>query len=313
MESGWSAKDMPRQDGKRAVVTGANSGIGYFTALELARAGADVIIAVRDLARGKDATSRILADVPNAKLAVEALDLASLTSVRAFADRLVTGGRPLDLLVNNAGVMATPRRELTVDGFERQLATNHLGHFALTGLELPLLRAAPLPRVVTVSSAAALYAKLDMANLQGELGYDRMKTYGQSKLVNLLFMMELHRRYASTGLISVAVHPGVSVTSLQRFHFGWSSFARLLGQSADRGALPTLYGATASDVKGGMFFGPRDRFGMVGPPAAASLPRRALDIDQARRLWERSEELTDVRFARNDANISGKGVSPRAS
>ena len=296
MDDNWSARQIPRQDGKRVIVTGANSGIGYHTALELARAGAEVVLAVRDGARGQEAAKALLAEVPAAKVTVEALDLASLASVRAFAARIVADGRPLDLLINNAGVMALPTRELTTDGFERQLGTNHLGHFALTALVWPRLRAAPGARVVTVSSSVAYFAKLDLANLQSERRYGPMRTYGQSKLANLLFMLELHRRAAGLGVVSIAAHPGATATNLQRESAVSSWFVRQLGQSADQGALPSLY-AAVGEVQGGTFIGPRDRLGMVGPPRIARLPKRALDSAMAQALWARSEELTGVRFA----------------
>ena len=294
MKANWSAREIPALRGKRAIVTGANSGIGFHTALELARAGADVVLAVRDAARGSEARSKIVREVPDARVALGALDLASLASVRAFGDRERAGGLPLDLLVNNAGVMAVPKRETTPDGFERQMATNHLGHFALTGLLLPLLRAARGPRVVTVSSAVAYVGRVDLANLQSEARYSPMRAYAQTKLANLLFMKELDRRHGLSGITSVAAHPGSTVTNLQRYAF--ARITRLIGQSADRGALPTLYAAVEDDVGGGMFFGPRDRFGAVGPPAMASLPRAALDAGLASLLWRRSEQLTGVTY-----------------
>jgi NAD(P)-dependent dehydrogenase (short-subunit alcohol dehydrogenase family) len=293
IEDDWSAKDIPPQQGKRAIVTGANSGIGLHTALELARAGAEVVLAVRDPSRGAQAEATIRGEVPGAGVRVENLDLASLASVRAFAERERQAGRALDLLVNNAGVMAIPKRETTPDGFERQMATNHLGHFALTGLLLPLLRAAPAPRVVSVSSLVSVVGRIDLANLQSERRYSPMGAYAQTKLANLLFLLELGRRGAHWGLTSVGAHPGSTVTNLQRY--AYARFTRLFGQPASQGALPTLY-AAVGDVQSGMYFGPRDRFGMVGPPAVASMPRRALDPSMAALLWARSEELTGVTY-----------------
>jgi NAD(P)-dependent dehydrogenase (short-subunit alcohol dehydrogenase family) len=293
MDKNWSTKNIPRLDGKQAIVTGANSGIGYHTALELARAGAEVVLAVRDLERGNEAKARLLTEAPAAMVTLEALDLSALASVRAFAERMLGRNRPLDILVNNAGVMAIPTREETVDGFERQFGTNHLGHFALTAELMPLLRAAKAPRVVTVSSSVALWARLDLQNLQSERRYSPMGAYGQSKLANLLFMLELHRRGETLGLVSVASHPGATVTNLQRHAYG--RMVRLIGQTADRGALPSLY-AAVGEAEGGTFFGPRDRLGMVGPPKVARLPRRALDEELALALWTRSEELTGVPF-----------------
>jgi NAD(P)-dependent dehydrogenase (short-subunit alcohol dehydrogenase family) len=297
----WTPAKMPRLDGKRAIVTGSNSGIGLYTALELARAGADVTLAVRDTNKGAEARATIVAAVPAAKVAVEALDLASLASVRAFAERMLADPRPIDLLVNNAGVMALPKRQTTTDGFERQLGTNHFGHFALTALLWPRITAAPAPRVVTVSSSMAYVGKLDFDDLQHERHYGPMRTYAMSKLANLHFMLELGRR--APGVVSVAAHPGASATNLQR-ESGFSAwFVRNLGQSAEQGAWPTLYAAVADDVNGA-FIGPRDRFGMVGPPKRTKLPKRAHDDAAAAALWTRSEELTGVRFGIERAAVS---------
>src|SRR3954451_12678805 len=206
--AGWTARDVPDQGGRRVVVTGANSGIGFHAARELAAHGADVTLAVRDVARGEAASARMTGTV-----AVERLDLADLASVRAFAARFEG---PLDLLVNNAGVMAPPLRR-TADGFELQLGTNHLGHFALTGVLLGALRARPGARVVTVSSNAHKAGRIDFDDLQGERRYRRWRAYGQSKLANLLFMFELDRRARDAGLdlVSVAAHPGYAATNLQ--------------------------------------------------------------------------------------------------
>jgi NAD(P)-dependent dehydrogenase (short-subunit alcohol dehydrogenase family) len=220
------------------------------------------------------------------------IELASLNSVRAFADKMLQQGKPIDLLINNAGVMAIPSREVTADGFERQMGTNHLGHFALTARLWPLVRAA---RVVTVSSAVAYYAKLPLNDLQSDASYSPMGAYGRSKLANLLFMMELYRRTQGTGVISIAAHPGATATELQRHSSLSAWFVQRLGQSADRGALPTLY-AAVGEVEGGTFIGPSQRFGMVGPSALARLPRRARDSELARELWTLSEELTRVPF-----------------
>jgi NAD(P)-dependent dehydrogenase (short-subunit alcohol dehydrogenase family) len=291
MKKDWAARDIPRQDGKRAVVTGANSGIGFHTALELARAGAEVVLAVRDTERGAEASATMARQAPGAKLAVEELDLASLVSVRSFAGRC---REPIHVLINNAGVMALPRRETTADGFERQMATNHLGHFALTGLLLPLLRASRTPRVVTVSSGVAPMGRVDLANLQSEVRYSPMRTYAATKLANLLFMRELERRAGPLGVVSVAAHPGATVTNLQRYAFKRTT--RLFGQPADQGALPSLYAAVGEDVVGGTYYGPRHLFGVFGPPAVVSLPRDALDASRASELWARSEELTGVKY-----------------
>lgn len=295
MKEGWSARDIPRLDGKNAVVTGANSGIGFVTALELARAGSSVVLACRDEARGAEALERLQREVSNARLTLERLDLSSLSSVRTFADRVRASVTHLDILVNNAGVMALPERRLTSDGFEMQFGVNHLGHFALTGLLLDRLLAADKPRVVTVSSGVAAWGKLELDNLQSERRYRPMGAYAQTKLANLLFMRELDRRVRPRDLLSVAAHPGATITNLQRHAFG--RITKIIGQSAEWGALPSLYAATAPGVAGGSYFGPRDRFGLGGPPILVSVPRQARNDELALRLWEASEKLTGVRFA----------------
>ncbi|MDC0722526.1 oxidoreductase [Nannocystis bainbridge] len=290
--SGWGTKDIPRLDGTTAVVTGANSGIGYYTALELARAGAEVVIGCRDAARGEEALSG-LRQQSGGKVELVPLDLSSLASVRSFAEQVRRAHPRLDLLVNNAGIMALPRRETTVDGFEKQFGTNHLGHFALTGLLLPALRASAAPRVVTVSSGVAWGARLDIDDLQSERRYTPMGTYGRSKLANLMFMLELQRRAGDTGLRSMAAHPGGASTGLQKHAFTRS--IKLLGQSAQDGALPSLRAATAADVRGGEYYGPRILL-MRGAPIRAWVPPQARNEQLAARLWQRSEELTGVRF-----------------
>lgn len=295
MKEGWSARDIPLLAGKIAVVTGANSGIGYPTALELARAGASVVLACRDPARGADALQRLRREIPDARVALETLDLASLSSVRMFADRVRASNEHLDILVNNAGVMAIPDRRLTPDGFEMQFGVNHLGHFALTAWLLDRLLAAEAARVVTVSSGVAAWGRVDLDNLQSERRYSPMGAYAQTKLANLLFMLELDRRLRPRSVVSVAAHPGATITNLQRY--AYARITKIFGQSAEWGALPTLYAATAPNVAGGSYFGPRDRFGLGGPPTRVTLPRRGRNADLARRLWEVSEKLTGVQFA----------------
>ena len=264
----WTAADIPNQTGKTALVTGANSGIGFHTALELARAGARVVVAVRDEARGKAAIWTPQAEVPDADLHLGLLDLADLGSVHRFAAQVMESTGPLDLFVNSAGVMGVPQRLTTRDGFELQFGTNHLGHFAVTGLLLPGLLTRPGARVVTVSSLAHEQGQIRFDDLQGEEGYDPWTAYSQSKLANLLFAFELDRqaRTRRLDLVSVAVHPGVSATNLQIAgprlgHHGLRTRCRLflvrrMGQSAARGALPSLYAATAPEVVGGGFYGP---------------------------------------------------------
>jgi NAD(P)-dependent dehydrogenase (short-subunit alcohol dehydrogenase family) len=299
----WKAADMASQDGRFAVVTGANSGLGFHTALELARAGARVVLAVRSRERGEEALERIRDEVPDGDAEVRELDLADLASVRAFAAAV---DEPLDLLVNNAGVMALPQRK-TADGFEMQFGTNHLGHFALTGLLLPRLLSAERPRVVTVSSGAHRIGHIDFSDLQGERDYQRWRAYGQSKLANLLFALELQRRSdaADAALLSVAAHPGYAATNLQYAgpEMEGSRLKKLLmrvgnvviAQSDARGALPILYAAT-EDVPGGAYAGPSGFREARGSPKLVGMTKEAADPDVARRLWQVSEELTGVRY-----------------
>ncbi len=291
----WTANDIPDQSGKTAVVTGANSGLGASIARELARAGADVVLAVRDTAKGQR-----VADQIGERARVEELDLADLSSVRAFAERFTDPA--IDLLVNNAGLMAPPRR-LTADGFESQIGTNHLGHFALTGRLLAKLLAADAARVVTQSSGAHRFGRINFDNLQGERRYNNWLAYGQSKLANLLFAFELARRASGTALVSVAAHPGYAATNLQfagpAHLYERASMAvmnRVIAQDADMGALPALYAATMPDVAGGSYWGPDGLAEMRGYPHQVTAAGRAYDEEAGRRLWEVSEELTGVRF-----------------
>ncbi len=292
----WTARDIPDQSGRMAVVTGASSGLGLSTARELARAGARVVLAVRNRDRGEAAAAEMGGEV-----SVSELDLASLDMVREFARRFE--GR-LDLLINNAGVMAAPRR-VTTDGFEGHLATNHLGHFALTGLLLDNLLAAPKPRVVTVSSDMHRGGKIDFDDLQGEHKYNRWQAYSNSKLANLLFCFELDRRAraANSKLKSTAAHPGYAATNLQfagptRFYerAGMWVGNLLFAQSADMGALPTLYAATVEDLSSGSFVGPDGFRGGRGHPHLVTAAGKAYDEETARRLWDVSEQLTGVRY-----------------
>lgn len=300
----WTAGDMPDQGGRTAVVTGANSGLGLATARELARAGAAVIVGCRNVGKGEEAAARIRAAVPGAALEVTALDLAELGSVREFAARAADTHEHVDLLINNAGIMAAPRR-LTNDGFESQFGTNHLGHFALTGLLLGALLKAPAPRVITVSSLLHRRGTMNFDDLQGERKYSPWGAYGQSKLANLMFCFELQRRAtaADSALLSLAAHPGYAATNLQfaatdRFHekaIGWIG-NRILAQSADMGALPTLYAATVPDLPGGTFVGPGGRSQQRGYPTVVTAAGKAYDEQAWRRLWELSEQLTGVHY-----------------
>ena len=301
----WTAKDIPDQSGKVAIVTGANSGLGYYTSLELARHGARVVLASRNDVKGKEAVARILTQVPQAELDLRSLDLADLASIRSFADGIQASYPSLDLLVNNAGVMAIPR-QVTADGFEMQLGTNHLGHFALTGLLLPLLLAKPDARVVTVSSTAHKPGRIDFDDLQHEHSYRRWKVYSDTKLANLLFAYELQRRLsaANASLISVAAHPGTSATNLVAVsaqdnivkRLVMPAGARLISQSAAQGALPQLYAATAPDVKGGEYFGPNGIAESFGYPKRVDSIPASKDPEIAARLWSVSEELTGVTY-----------------
>ena len=313
MPNKWTAQDIPDQTGRLAVVTGANSGLGLVTARELARAGATVIVACRNVEKGKQALQTIRAAVPAPRAEVSELDLADLASVRSFAARVGEAHDHVDLLVNNAGVMAPPRR-LTVDGFESQIGTNHLGHFALTGLLLGCLLAAPEPRVVTVSSFAHWTGRISFDDLQGARRYQHWLAYGQSKLANLLFAFELQRRASAAGseLTSMAAHPGYAATNLQSAGPGvaaerWTMAVanRVIAQSADMGALPTLYAATVPDLPGGTFVGPDAWGGVRGYPRVVSASRRAYDTEVAGRLWAVSEELTGVHYQFDAAAPAG--------
>jgi NAD(P)-dependent dehydrogenase (short-subunit alcohol dehydrogenase family) len=302
----WSVADIPSQQGKLAVVTGATGGLGYETALELARAKAEVLVTGRNAEKGRVAVARIKGAVPSANVRFEMLDLASLASIRELAAKLVASGRPLDLLVNNAGVMQLPTRRLTEDGFEMQFGTNHLGHFALAGLLLPLLREAGAPRVVNVSSLAHRGGKIDFDNLQAERKYRPWGAYQQSKLANLLFTFELQRRSDAYewGLMSNAAHPGFARTDLipngpgagGLAMIGSSVLGTFLSHSAAAGALPTLFAATSPQAIPAGYYGPNSFYEMKGPVAAAKVLPRAQDESVARKLWEISEQLTGVKW-----------------
>jgi NAD(P)-dependent dehydrogenase (short-subunit alcohol dehydrogenase family) len=300
----WTAAEIPDQSGRWAVVTGADSGLGLVTARELARAGAGVVLASRNPAKAQQAVSQIRAAAPSADLEVVELDLGDLAVVRAFADRVQSEHDRVDLLVNNAGVMAPPRR-LTSDGFESQLGINHLGHFALTGMLLERLLAAPEPRVVTVTSEAMRIGTIKFDDLQGEHRYNSWLAYGQSKLANMMFSLELQRRASDAGtpLRSLAAHPGWSATNLQsagpskRYERAVAAFGnKLIAQSADMGALPTLFAATVADIPGGRLVGPDGLMQIRGHPRVVWAPDKAVDRDARRRLWEASEELTGIGY-----------------
>jgi NAD(P)-dependent dehydrogenase (short-subunit alcohol dehydrogenase family) len=302
----WTTRDIPPQSGRRVVITGANSGIGLQAALELARRGAELILPTRTQTKCADAIRYILAQVPNAKLTPAILDLASFASIRAFAkfygERFP--GPSLDLHINNAGVMALPKRELTVDGLERQFATNYLGPFALTALLFPHLKPQTGTRIVTIASVVVHHAKIEFDNLQSERRYKPLYgTYSQSKLADLIFMLELQRRLSAAGLpvISTGAHPGIAITNLQAnltglFKVFGPFVTPLIGQDAAHGALPTLFAATSHDAIAGGYYGPDGYFERKGHPVPANIPAAATDEAVAKRLWAETERLTGVVF-----------------
>ncbi|TCU85317.1 NAD(P)-dependent dehydrogenase (short-subunit alcohol dehydrogenase family) [Curtobacterium sp. PhB191] len=293
---------LPDQTGRRIVVTGSNSGTGKEAATRLAAAGASVVLAVRTTAKGDAAAAEIRAAHPNADVEVRELDLADLASVRRFADGIVGEDRPIDVLVNNAGVMAPPQRFETVDGFELQFGTNFLGPFALTNLLLPSLLRAEAPRVATMSSLAAIPGRIRFGDLQWERGYNGWRAYGQSKLADLLLALHLHRLTveADVPLVSTAAHPGYTRTNLQ-------SAGRSLGrakpvrsnnralpftQAVEQGTEPLLYAAVGPNAVGGTYYGPAGPFGLTGPTTTVSIPGSARSADLARSLWAVAEDLT---------------------
>jgi NAD(P)-dependent dehydrogenase (short-subunit alcohol dehydrogenase family) len=299
MSAKWTSGDVPGQHGRLAVVTGANTGLGFETARVLAARGASVVLAVRDIEKGKRAAARIAGTAPGADVMVQPLDLASLESVRAAAAQLRAAHPRIDVLINNAGVMFPPK-QTTRDGFELQFGTNHLGHFALTGLLLEQMLPVPGSRVVTVSSLAhRLGARINFGDLQSERSYRRVAAYSQSKLANLMFTYELHRRlwHGMRATIAVAAHPGLAGTELTRNSPAIAAFFyALVSQKAAMGALPILRAATDPGVLGGQYYGPGRLFGARGYPELAHSSRQSHDTAIQRRLWAVSEELTGVTF-----------------
>lgn len=296
--------DIPSQLGKRALVTGGTGGIGFETAVALAKADAEVVIAGRAKAKVDQAVAAVRAAVGTAKVEGLELDLASLASIESAASAVLLGGRPLDLLINNAGIMAVPERRETADGFELTFGTNHLGHFALTGRLLPALLAAPAARVVTVSAKVARNKRATLKDPLSLESYDSgMASYTKSKLANVVFTLELARRAAGTGITAVAVHPGTSNTGLQqhlpRYMQVIASMVleRFVGQSPADAARPSLYAATNSGVKAGAFVVPEGRAELRGAPHVAEMPPAATDPAVGRELWELSEELTHVTYS----------------
>ncbi len=308
----FTVKDIPPQQGRRVLITGANSGIGYEAALALAAHGAEIILPARTSDKANDAIGRIRREVPNAKLTPAILDLASLASVRACAALVAQSfpGQSLDLLINNAGVMAVPQRELTVDGYERQFATNYLGPFLLTALVYPHLKQQPGSRIVTVASGIANRAKIEFDNLQSERTYKPLfGTYSQSKLADLIFQLELQRRLTAAGspILSTGGHPGYAITNLQitgpagvvplGFRIGEMILKPLLSQDAAHGALPTLFAATSPTATPGGYYGPSGFQELKGYPVPAKITPAAKDLDLAKRLWSETERLTGITFA----------------
>ena len=292
----WTVANAPDQAGRVAVVTGANTGLGYETAAALASRGARVVLAVRNLDKGKAAADLILRRTPGADVSLQELDLTSLASIEDAAEQLRADLAKIDLLINNAGVMMTPKGT-TKDGFELQFGTNHLGHFAFTGRLLDRVLAAPGSRVVTVSSIGHRFGRIRFDDLQSERRYSRLGAYGQSKLANLLFTYELQRRLAGTQTTAAAAHPGGSSSELSRYVPSALQMAfKTLEQSTEMGALPTLRAAIDPAVTGGEYVGPGGPFELRGYPEAVSSSRRSHDVAVQRRLWTVSEQLTGVVF-----------------
>ena len=305
---------VPDMSGKLVVITGSNSGLGFGLTRRLSAAGADVVMAIRNRAKGEKAIEEIRATVPDAKLTIKSLDLSSLAAVAALGEQLNAEGRPIDILINNAGVMQPPERDTTADGFELQFGSNHLGHFALTAHLLPLLRAAKGARVVSLSSLAARFGKINWDDPQYEKSYSATQAYGQSKLATLMFALELDRgsREAGWGIVSNAAHPGLTKTNLQlagpshgrekpalmeQFYKASWRFTPFLWQEIDEGILPALYAAAAPHAEGGAFYGPRGFYEAAGGGVApAKIPAKARNEGDCQRLWELSEQLTGVSY-----------------
>lgn len=292
----WTPEQMPDLSGKRILVTGANSGIGLESAKLFAGRGAEVIMACRNATKGQAALDTIKAEHPDAAVTLMALDLADQKSVKDFAEAFTRKYDRLDILLNNAGLMAPPLSR-TKDGFEMQFGTNHLGHFALTALLIELLEKAEAPRVVTVSSVAHNFGRIYFGNLNAEKSYYRWTFYGQSKLANLMFAQELHRRLRKRGskVESIAVHPGYSDTNLQD-GTGFALFNRFFAQPQHMGCYPSVYAATAAEARSGGYYGPNGFFEIAGYPAPARMRKLARNEKVAQQLWEESERLTGIRF-----------------
>lgn len=301
----WNTADIPRKKEGLAVITGSTEGVGFEDALALSSAGWEVIMMGRNTQKGAESIARLRQLNPKAKVRFEKIDLADLSSIKAFAERMILSGQPIDLLINNAGVMTPPKRLETADGFELQFGTNHIGHFALTAQLLPLLRKSTGARVVTVSSVANRAGQINFDDLQSESSYVPMKAYGQAKLANLMFALELQRQSEKHGwgITSVASHPGVSRTNLLITGAGRWSFAGImrtffpfLFQPPAQGALPTLYAATSPNARGGSYYGPNKMGETRGFPSIAKIPGQAKDLTVSLKLWEVSQQLAKVQF-----------------
>lgn len=300
----WTTSDIPSQGGRLAVITGTG-GLGYEDALALARAGGEIVIAGRNPEKGADAVARIRSEVPSAAVRFEQVDLASLESVADFSDRLRRQRDSLDLLINNAGIMVASERQESVDGIELQFATNYLGPFALTARLMPLLKKGKDARVVVVSSVAARNGAINFDDLNAKSSYDPMAVYNQSKLANIMFALELHKRSeaAGWGVASMAAHPGVSRTEILNNAPGnrivkgvMRTLLGFMSQPASQGALPTLFAATSPSARSGAYYGPDKMNEVRGFPAEAKIPLQATDAQASARLWEVSEQLTGIAF-----------------
>ena len=293
----WINENIPDQTGKLALVTGANSGLGYEVSLGLALRGATVVMACRNLKKGEEAAAKIREENPSGEVRLMQLDLADLNSVKQFVEAFRAEYSHLDLLVNNAGVMATPYGE-TADGFELQFGINHIGHFAMTGQLLGLLENTPGSRIVTVSSYAHWFGRINFDDLNGKKFYYRWLAYTQSKLANLLFAYELQRKLSQNGkdTISVAAHPGYAETNLQQHSAMWSFLNPIMAQSQEMGALPILYAATRPEIEGGEYIGPDGFLGQRGYPFKGFSSHRSHNETVARRLWDVSEELSGIKY-----------------
>lgn len=301
----WTTANIPQRNDGIAVITGSTEGIGYEDAVALSSAGWTVIMMGRNAQKGTESIAKIHQLNPKAKVSFEKIDLANLSSIKALASKMISKGQAIDLLINNAGVMTPPERLETADGFELQFGTNHIGHFALTAQLLPLLRKAPNARVVTVSSVANREGQINFDDLQSKSSYVPMKAYGQAKLANLIFALELQRQSEKHdwGITSIAAHPGVSRTNLLITGAGkWSTagitrrFFPFLFQPQSQGALPTLYAATSPEAKGGLYYGPDKLSETRGFPTIAKIPAQAEDRSVATKLWEVSLQLAKVEF-----------------